>query len=189
MNDPPAGISNADWLSWSAEAREIILAQQEQLRVQQEGIKQLCSQISTMAIELAIRRERIGRRSRNSSKPPSIDGPGFKPPERRKNSGLKRGGQPGHPGSGPELLPIERVDQLVEHHPVACRHCGDLLRGDDQESLRHKVVEIPPITPLVIEHRLHRFVCPAAPPAPARRCQRMWRPLATSPVSVPWGAF
>jgi transposase len=26
--------------------------------------------------------------------------------------------------------------------------------------LRHLVIEIPPITPLVIEHRLHRLVCP-----------------------------
>ncbi|MFM9100802.1 MAG: DUF6444 domain-containing protein, partial [Cyanobium sp.] len=57
---------------------------------------------------LAQLRERIGRSSRNSSKPPSSDGPGFKPPERRKGSGRKRGGQQGHPGSGPELLPIER---------------------------------------------------------------------------------
>ncbi|QPN70683.1 IS66 family transposase [Synechococcus sp. CBW1108] len=27
-------------------------------------------------------------------------------------------------------------------------------------SLRHQVIEVPPITPLVIEHRLHRLVCP-----------------------------
>ena len=26
--------------------------------------------------------------------------------------------------------------------------------------MRHQVIEIPPITPLVIEHRLHRLVCP-----------------------------
>jgi len=26
--------------------------------------------------------------------------------------------------------------------------------------LRHRVIEIPPITPLVIEHRLHRLACP-----------------------------
>jgi hypothetical protein len=54
-------------------------------------------------------REQIGRSSRNSSKPPSSDGPGFKPPERHKGSSHKRGGQTGHPGSGPELLPIERL--------------------------------------------------------------------------------
>jgi len=103
---------------------------------------------------LASLREQLGRRSRSSSKPPSSDSPGFRPSERRKGSGGKRGGQPGHPGSGPELRPIERVDAEVEHHPDACRHCGTLLEGEDPEPLRHQLIEIPPITPLVIEHRL-----------------------------------
>jgi transposase len=86
--------------------------------------------------------------------------PGFQPPKRLKGSGRKRGGQPGHPGSGPELLPIERVDEVMEHHPDACRRCGTLLRGDDPDPVRHQVLEIPPITLTVLEHRLHRLVCP-----------------------------
>ena len=49
---------------------------------------------------------------------------------------------------------------MVEHHPQACHRCGTLLQGQDSEPLRHQVIEIPPITPLVIEHRLHRLVCP-----------------------------
>jgi transposase len=54
------------------------------------------------------------------------------------------------------------VDDVVEHHPDACRRCGTLLQGvgDEPDPLRHRVIEIPPITPLVIEHRLHRLVCP-----------------------------
>ena len=112
MSSPPAGIPDADWLLWPPEARAFILAQQQE-------IEQLRSQLAALATELAGLRERIGRSSRNSSKPPSSDGPGFKPPARRKGSGRKRGGQPGHPGSGPELLPIERVDEVVEHHPAA----------------------------------------------------------------------
>ena len=153
MVAPPAGISEADWSSWPAGARQLILAQQQE-------IDQLRNQLTALATELASLRERIDRSSRNSSKPPSSDGPGFKPPERRKGSGRKRGGQPGHPGSGPEPLPIERVDEVVEHHPDACRRCGTLLDGEDPDPLRHQVVEIPPITPVVIEHRLHRLVCP-----------------------------
>ena len=66
------------------------------------------SQLAALAIELAQLRERIGRSSRNSSKPPSSGGPGFMTPARRKGSGRKRGGQPDHPGSGPELLVIEQ---------------------------------------------------------------------------------
>ncbi|CAK6686984.1 IS66 family transposase [Synechococcus sp. CBW1107] len=58
------------------------------------------------------------------------------------------------------MLPIERCDQIEEHHPENCRHCGTHLEGDDPEPLRHQVIEIPPITPLVIEHRLHRLICP-----------------------------
>jgi transposase len=153
MGAPPAGISEADWLATPVAVRSLIL-------VQQEEIEQLRAQLTALATELASLRERIGRSSRNSSKPPSSDGPGFKPPERRKGSGRKRGGQPGHPGSGPELLPIERVDEVVEHHPDACRRCGTLLQGEDSAPLRHQVIEIPPITPVVIEHRLHRLVCP-----------------------------
>jgi hypothetical protein len=52
------------------------------------------------------------------------------------------------------------VNEVVEHHPDACRRCGTLLQGEDPEPYRHQVIEIPPITPLVIEHRLHRLVCP-----------------------------
>jgi hypothetical protein len=60
MVTPPAGISEADWLSWPSGARELILAQQEE-------IKQLRTQLTALATELASLRERIGRSSRNSS--------------------------------------------------------------------------------------------------------------------------
>jgi transposase len=147
-------------LSWPVGARELISAQQQEIQALGQENAELRSQLTALATELASLRERIGRSSRNSSKPPSSDGPGFKPPARRKGSGRKRGGQPGHPGSGPELLPIERVDEVVDHHPDACRHCGTLLHGEDPDPLRHQVIEIPPITPVVIEHRLHRLACP-----------------------------
>ena len=119
MSSAPAGISEADWLTWPPEARQFILAQQQE-------IEELRVQLTALVTELASLREQIGRSSRNSSRPPSSDGPGFKPPERRSGSGRKRGAQPGHLGSGPELLPIERVDVVVDHHPKACRRCGTL---------------------------------------------------------------
>jgi transposase len=160
MSPPPAGIPEADWLATPASVRTLILIQQQEIQALRQENDKLRSQLTALATELAQLRERIGRSSRNSSKPPSSDGPGFKPPERRKGSGRKRGGQPGHPGSGPEPLPIERVDEVVEYHPDACRRCGTLLHGEDPDPLRHQVIEIPPITPVVIEHRLHRLVCP-----------------------------
>ena len=160
MSSSPAGIPEADWLATPASVRTLILVQQQEIQALRTENDELRSQLTALATELASLRERIGRSSRNSSKPPSSDGPGFNPPERRKGSGRKRGGQPGHPGAGPELLPIERVDEVVDHHPDACRRCGTLLAGEDPDALRHQVIEIPPITPVVIEHRLHRLVCP-----------------------------
>jgi len=160
MVAPPAGISEADWLATPASVRTLILAQQQEIQALRQENDELRGQLTALASELSQLRERIGRSSRNSSRPPSSDGPGFKPPKRRKGSGRQRGGQPGHPGSGPELLPIERVDAVQEHHPDACRRCGTLLQGEDPDPWRHQVIEIPPITPLVIEHRLHRLVCP-----------------------------
>jgi len=163
MQAPLPGISQANWLATPARVREnvgqaLLLRQvNEQLRQENDQLQQ---QLTALATELAELRERIGRTSRNSSKPPSSDGLGFKPPTRRKGSGHKRGGQPGHPGAGPELLPIERCDQVEEHHPKHCRRCGTHPQGDDPEPLRHQVIEIPPITPLVTCHRLHRLVCP-----------------------------
>ena len=160
MGSTPAGIPEADWLATPVSVQSCILAQPQEIQALRKENEKLRIQLTALATELSQLRERIGRSSRNSSKPPSSDGPGFKPPERRKGSGRKRGGQPGHPGSGPEPLPIERVDAVVEHHPDACRRCGTLLQGEDPAPLRHQVIEIPPITPLVIEHRLHRLVCP-----------------------------
>ncbi len=161
------------------------------LRLENE---QLRAQLTALATELASLRERIGRTSRNSSKPPSSDGQGFKQPERRRGSGRKRGGQQGHPVSGPELLPIERVDEVVDHYPDACRRCGTLLQGDDLEPLRHQVIEIPPITPLVIEHRLHRLVCPCCStstcaPLPADVELSRYGPRLSAPVGLLRSAF
>jgi hypothetical protein len=167
MTSPPSGISEADWLSWPAAARAFILAQQQEIRAQREdlqvlrqGNEQMRQQLTALAAELASLRERIGRNSRNSSKPPSSDRQGFKPPLKRKGSGRKRGGQPGHPGSGPELLPVERCESAHDHVPDTCRRCGNPLSGVDPAPHRHQVIDIPPIQAEVIEHRLHRLLCP-----------------------------
>jgi transposase len=152
----PAGISEEDWQSTPTAVQAFILVQQAELQAQQQEIEQLRGQLAALSTELASLWEQNGRSSRNSSKPHPSDGAGFKPPARRKGSGRKRGGQPCHPGSGPELLPIEQVDEMVNYHPDACRCCGTLIESEDADALRHQVIEIPLIKSVVIEHRLHR---------------------------------
>ncbi len=106
--------------------------------------------------------EQMGRSSRNSSKSPSSDGSGFKPPakEKSKGSGRKRGGQDGHPGASRNLFPTEQCADVIPHFPTTCRGCGEALSGQDPEPHRHQVVDIPKIEPFVIEHQLHRLNCP-----------------------------
>jgi|694.fasta_scaffold05269_13 transposase len=149
-----AGLSEADWLATPSSVRDLVTGQQEQILLLQH-------QQTTLATELASLRERIGRSSRNSSKPASSDASGFKPTGKGKSkgSGRKRGSQEGHSGAGPDLLPSEQCQEVIPHHPSNCRGCGAALSGDDPEPLRHQVVEIPAIVPFVIEHQLHRLSC------------------------------
>lgn len=143
---PPTGISERDW--------------QATLPSVQALVEQLSAQLIALTARVAQLEEQKGRSSRNSSKPPSSDGPGFKPPSKEKGSGRKRGAQQGHPGHGPGLLPAEKCKEVISHRPTACRGCGAPLGGDDPQPLRRQVVEIPPIVPVVIEHLLHRLSCP-----------------------------
>ena len=71
----------------------------------------------------------LRRDSDNSSLPPSADPRSGKRRRKGKPSDRKPGGQPGHPGSGRGLLPIEQVDEVVEHLPGRCRKCGCSLAG------------------------------------------------------------
>ena len=78
MSTPPAGIPEADWLATPASVRTLILAQQQEIQALRQENDELRSQLTALASELAQLRERIGRSSRNSSKPPSSDGPGYR---------------------------------------------------------------------------------------------------------------
>lgn len=103
--------------------------------------------------------EKANRTSKNSSSPPSADPPGFEKKTEKKKSSKKRGGQPGHSGHSRDLYPIEKCSEVIEHHPTICPSCGESLSGEDANPYRHQIVEIPPIEPIVIEHRLHQLTC------------------------------
>jgi transposase len=108
---------------------------------------------------------RLKRSSRSSSLPPSQDPPSAPPRPGRPGSERKRGGQPGHEGKHRPLLPLCRVDEMVEHWPERCRACAHPFAATDRidagEPSRHQICELPPIAVRVSEHRLHRVCCPA----------------------------
>lgn len=136
---------------------------------------------AALTAEVRELKARLGQNSSNSSRPPSSD-----PPQARRRaaapaSGRARGGQPGHVAHQRALVPLERVDQIVDHRPSTCAHCAIPLPltplGTD--FVAHQITELPPVRAVVTEHRLHRSPCPD--------CGRTTR--AVLPPTVPLGAF
>lgn len=119
------------------------------------------AEIEDLKTEVAALRERLGRNSSNSSRPPSSDPPQSSRPSRRQPSGKKRGAQAGHHGAGRSLKPVEEVDHIIDLRPARCRRCGCRLAGDDPQPARHQVTEIPSAQAEVTEYRRHTLACAA----------------------------
>ena len=114
--------------------------------------------------------------SRNSSSPPSADAPKTrqqrraeareKAKELAREDGQRRkaGGQPGHPGSGRELLGEDRMREIVDHYPDGCLGCGREFTDSEKVPRygpgRHQVAELPLTAVVYTEHRTHRLRCP-----------------------------
>ena len=146
-----------------------------------EQIQQLSRQVTKQGEEIAELKRSLNRNSRNSSTPPSQDPPGAPERKRPDPSGRSQGAQLGHRGKGRKLLPLAAVDRVVEHWPARCG-CGRCFADADEEvgePARHQVTELPEIAVSVIEHRLHRRLCPD--------CGKATR--AELPVDVPLSAF
>lgn len=96
----------------------------------------------------------------NSSLPPSTQHPHAKPNTPKSKSPRKRGGQPGHPRHQRALIPSNECHDVIPLHPTVCSGCGEPLKGNDPEPLRHQVWELPEIKPIVTEYQQHRLGCP-----------------------------
>lgn len=101
--------------------------------------------------------DRLKQTSRNSSRPPSSDGPGAMPPPARKSSGKSRGAQPGHKGSRREMA--EQVDNTYAYYPDKQCLCGGDMKPAATPYRRHQVFEIPAQAFSVEEHQLFSATC------------------------------
>jgi transposase len=115
--------------------------------------------ISRLEERIAALEEQVKRNSKNSSQPASQDRPqGFKPTPKEKSK-KAHGGQAGHDGHHQNLYAAEECTAIEEHYPSHCWSCGELLIGTDAEPQRCQIVDIPPLRPIVIEHRFHALSC------------------------------
>lgn len=142
-----------------------------------QGRRATVAVLLAQARQIATLEARLAQTSQTSSRPPSTDPPGVVRP-RRRPSGRRPGGQPGHAGSARALVPVDRVQAVIPVRPSVCRRCGRRLHGTDPTPLRHQVTEVPPIRPEITEYQLHTLGC---------RCGGRTR--APLPPGVPAGAF
>ena len=121
-----------------------------------------CHAVITQLMErVRLLEERINLNSRNSSKPPSSDGPSAGGGNRvqRRASARKRGAQPGHKGHRRAMLDESEVDRIVECRPAAVCECGAAVQWDGQAPRRHQVFDVPPMHARVDEYQLHSGRC------------------------------
>lgn len=145
------GVSAEAWAALPATGQAILLAvvthYEARLREYEERLREQDERIRVLTA-------RLNKDSSNSSKPPSSDPPNKKT-EKKKNSGNAPGGKPGHAFHARPLVPLEQVDHVIDYSPKQCTHCGDTLTENDAqgEAQRHQFSELPPIKPIITEHR------------------------------------
>jgi transposase len=131
----------------------------ERIAALEAAIAQRDELIARLSQRVADLEARLGRDSRNSSKPPSSDGLRRRPRPPRVKGQKPSGGQIGHPGHALER--VAEPDERVVLHPPVCRHCGiDLSETRGVVSERRQVFEMPSVRLRVTEYVQERVCCP-----------------------------
>jgi transposase len=147
-----AAISPEEWAQVPASVLELI----HELVRRMDKIEQ---EMAALRTENELLKEQLARTSANSSQPPSKNPQGFKP-NRKEPTGKKRGGQVGHMGHERKLYPLEVCQEIIDYYPEQCGKCGAKVSdSSDGKVYRHQVIEVPPVQPVVIEHRFHQMTC------------------------------
>ena len=137
-----------------------LTAEVARLKPFEARVEKLETENAELRRENAALKEKLSKSSRNSSKPPSSDGPKEKAERRsKKPTGRAAGGQPGHPKHERPVWPPEKVAEQVVLLPKECEKCTSPLVGEDPEPRRHQVFELPKIEPIVTEFLQHSLGC------------------------------
>lgn len=122
-------------------------------------IEELETLLAAALARIAELEEQLRQNCRNSSKPPSSDMGRRKVPKAA--TGRKPGGQPGHTGTTREVVPPEKVDEVVDQDPEACANCGTPLeKAPRMDADIRQIVEMPEFKAFLREFRLWRKRCP-----------------------------
>ena len=142
-------------------ANEVMAAQLAARDAQLEAAQ---ARLAVLAQQIEELRQRLGKDSSTSSRPPSSDSPYKKKPRDRSLRG-KSGRKPGRqPGAQSSTLPQSgHPDHTVECGPAACGCCGADLAGEPAlVTQKRQVFEAaPPPPPEVTEYQVQAKQCPA----------------------------
>ena len=133
-----------------------------------EMVVALLGRVEVLELENQRLRAELAKNSGNSSKPSSRDPAAERSRQaearRAKRSRDGKVRRPGKQlgGEGTTLAMVENPDEIVVHAPAACRGCGaSLADAEVTATARRQVVDLPVVTPTVIEHQAQtrRCVC------------------------------
>lgn len=178
LEDAKARIAQLEAELAARDAR--LIEREAELAAKDKRIAKLEAEVSALREQVETLLELLGRNSSNSNLPPSSDPPG-KPKKNEDERKRKRGGQPGHPGKRRELLPPEKVNEVVDFFPSHCEKCcKPLPQRPDPDPRRYQLIELPPVEPHVIEYRRHEVECPDC------KCHTL---AAYDADEIPWSPF
>ena len=138
---------------------QTMLARPATLEQCHEVIDSLTVENGLLREQMGVLQERLKLDSRNSSKPPSSDGPrGGGNRAQRRASARSRGAQKGHKGTFRALVEESQVDRIVDCAPPAVCECGAAVHVLGKP-LRHQVFDVPAVQPTIDEYRLYSGKC------------------------------
>jgi len=116
------------------------------------------ARISQLEARIAELESRLNQNSRNSSRPPSMDGY-RRPGSQRKKGEKPPGGQKGHKGQTLEW--VDTPDQVKVHTVSECEGCGTSLELIEPIKVEQRQVhDTPPLKVIVTEHLAEHKTCP-----------------------------
>ena len=132
------------------------LCQQQRTIIEKQAlqIQQLSETVRTLTETVRDLKELLNRNSKNSSSPPSTNRDSKNKEKKDKSNKLRKKRAV---NMGLQRFSNEQVNRFHDHRPANCSQCGstDLTNGFIKS--RHQTVDLPPIKPVVEEHR--RWSC------------------------------
>jgi transposase len=165
-----------------AERDARIAEQAAENAVLREALAELQWQVADLAAQ-------VKANSRNSSRPPSSDGPAKPAPKSlRGRSGRKPGRPKGQPGATMELS--ENPGEKVRHRPAKCARCGKALKNAPVIAVeRRQVIDIPPVEAVTTEHQMLTVRCGCGCETKARAPDGVNAPVQYGPRIMSTGIY